>query len=818
MRPAAEPRAADSMQPPLADVVVLDLTTRRAELSGRVLAQLGALVIKVEPPSGSDSRQLPPFENGPANSLYWEAVGSGKRSIVANIHDDADRANLRALLERADILLESFDPGEMASLALGFDDVVQLNPGVIYVSITPYGQFGPDSGSPATELTIEAASGLLGLQGDADRPPVPIGYPQPAFHAGVQAAADALIALHARESSGLGQHLDVSMQAAMVWTLLNATGYVSVTGADPPGTGSQRGKGASPIPGVTLPSIWPCADGFITCSLAGGRVGSTPLQTVIEAAAAEVDVPADISGHDWTGWSAQVNSGALSPETVQCALDVAGGFFARHTQTELMEFGTRHSLLLAAVFDIAGLLNDPQLRNRGFWAEVDGVVRPGAPVRLSRTPMLPPARAPKLGADQHLLHEPLAARASPRGSGKRRPFEGLKVADFSWIGVGPIVAKALADHGATVVHVESPSRPDLLRTIPPFKDNIPGLDRAQFMANFNTSKLGLNLNLSNAAARDVAHDLIRWSDVTLESFTTGTMDRLGLGYEEISREHPDLVMLSTCLRGQTGPQRMYGGYGGQGAALAGIYGVTGWPDRPPTTPWGAYSDFIAPRYGVAAVVSALRHRDRTGQGQHIDLAQVEAAISFIEPLVLDYTINGVVAGRHGSDSPIAAPHGVFPVRGDQRFIALACESTAQWKALCELAPLAEFRSAAYDDLTVRLAERERIENALADWLAEQDGFEVVALLKRAGVPASVVLRPTDLFADPQLTAREFFVTAEHRVMGPTAYDGPVTRFSRTPPQIAAAPCLGQHTNEVLCGLLGYSEARMTELAKLGAFT
>lgn len=381
-----------------------------------------------------------------------------------------------------------------------------------------------------------------------------------------------------------------------------------------------------------------------------------------------------------------------------------------------------------------------------------------------------------------------------------------------------MLAKALADHGATVVHIESSSRPDLLRTLPPFKDNVPGLNRAQFMANFNTSKLGLELNLRTPEGLEVARDLVRWSDVVVESFTAGTMERMGLGYETLSADQPDLLMVSTCLRGQTGPQRTYGGYGGQGAALAGIYGVTGWPDRAPSTPWGAYTDFIAPRYGTAAIAAALLHRDRTGEGQHIDLAQVEAGIHFIEPVVLDYTVNGRTWGPQGHRSDRASPHGVYAAAGHERYAAIACETPAQWRALCSLAPLGAFADPAFEDLRARLECDEEIDAALGAWCGDQDAFALVERLKQAGVPAAVVQRPSDLYRDPQLAHRGFFVTLEHTEMGPTPYDGPVTRFSRTPPRLTAAPCLGEHTDEVLTSILGYSPERVSGLRDAGALS
>ena len=200
------------------------------------------------------------------------------------------------------------------------------------------------------------------------------------------------------------------------------------------------------------------------------------------------------------------------------------------------------------------------------------------------------------------------------------PFEGLKVADFSWVAVGPITSKYLGDHGATVVRVETEGRPDILRVAGPFKDGVPGPNRSHFYGDFNASKVGLSLDLKNPAGLDIACRLIEWADVYFESFTPGTMDALGMGYEKARSLNPSILMVSTCLMGQTGPARSFAGYGFHAGAIAGYYDITGWPDLPPDGPWTAYTDVVSPRFISVLVMAALDHRRRTGQGQHIDAA------------------------------------------------------------------------------------------------------------------------------------------------------------------------------------------------------
>lgn len=760
---SADDQAEGHSRGPLTSIRVLDLTTLRGEMAGRLLADLGAEVIKVEPPAGCDARNRPPFDRTGAasngQSLYWAALGLGKRSVVLDLEVADDRASFLEMVVSADVLVESYRPGFMDERRLGYVALSRLNPGLIYMSVTPFGQHGSKASWPATDLTIEAASGRLSLQGDHDRPPLPIGYPQASFHAGAQAAADVVIALNERAASGRGQRLDLSMQEAMIWTLMDATGYPPNTGDNPPGSGDDRAEN-----GWWRGSrLFACADGYML-----GHVQFGP---------------------------------GVDPRA--------------YRKRELMEAAVMQDARLAPVNTTYDIVQDRQLASRGFWRKIGVHVHPGPAARFSRTPMAMDRPAPQLGEGQDLLGRvPSAARPAAHAETRLgEAFAGLRVADFSWVGVGPITTKAFADHGATVVRVESETRLDVLRYSSPFKDDVPGLNRSQWFANLNTSKLAMTLNLATAEGIAVARKLIDWADVVVESFTPGTMARLGLDYETISEARPDLIMLSTCLMGQTGIYASYAGFGSHGAAIAGLHAITGWPDRVPCGPSGPYSDVIVPRFAVAALAAAIFERRSTGLGQHVDVSQVEASIHFIEPLILDELVNGVTAGAAGMDSPVACPHGVYPVAGTERYIAIAIEDEAQWRALCSVIPLTDFASQRFNSYEARSAVRGPIDAALARWTSSIDPWDLEAQLTAAGVPASVVQRPMDLYRDPQLEERGFFVTLDHPEMGPTPYDGLATRFSaKTVMLHRAAPLLGQHTEMVLRDLLCLPSDEITELA------
>ena len=769
------------MKPPLDGIRVIDATTRWGELAGKVLAELGAEVFKIEPPQGCESRRLGPFDGD--ESLYWACTGAGKKSVVA---DEAT-----PFLADADVFIES---GRCRDLSGDF-------PGLVHVSVTPFGTTGPLADAPAAEVTIEAAGGLVGLQGDPDRPPVPMGaMPQAAFHAGAQAAADIVVALYEREQSGLGQHLDVSAQACVVWTLMNATGYPPNTGRNPPGTSEFRGQ---PPPSAArqrlrLPNNVQCRDGLIQVRFQMRHIGERTFDALLRwVESSGMEVPDNVRGMDLSSWLSLLRAGELDLEAAQIAADLIEELLTTKTLQEVQLYSAQHGLTLAAIHTIPDLLSDPQLADRDFWLasakprQRTRRVHAGPFARLSRTPLSLNRMAPTLGSSA-----PPSPRQPKQGSGTPdAPFAGLRVADFSWVGVGPMIGKALADHGATVVRIESANRVDLLRTAPPFKDDEPGQDRAQFMANFNTSKLGMTIDLKNPEGPQLARRMADWADVVLESYSPGTMARFGLDWETLSADRDDLVMLSTSMRGQTGRERGYSGFGGQGACIASLFDLVGWPDRQPSGPWGAYTDFISPRFGISVLVAALMHRRRTGLGQYIDLAQVECGIRFVEPLILDYAATGRVAERLGQTSPSLDPHGVFGCEGEQRYVAVGVETAVERQSLATL-----------------LDGRE-----LPDWCGSRDAFDAAAELRRAGVPAYAVMRPSDLYEDPQLVHRGFFETLNHPVMGPTPYDGPATIYSRTPQRLRSpAPCLGQHNAEVLRDCLGMATDEIEHLRGIGA--
>jgi crotonobetainyl-CoA:carnitine CoA-transferase CaiB-like acyl-CoA transferase len=393
------------------------------------------------------------------------------------------------------------------------------------------------------------------------------------------------------------------------------------------------------------------------------------------------------------------------------------------------------------------------------------------------------------------------------------PLADLKVLDFSWVGVGPITTKYLADHGATVVRVESHARLDVVRLGPPWHDAKPGIERSQFYASYNTSKYGIALDLSRPEARAIARRLAVWADVVVESFTPHVMRGWGLGWDDLRALNARLVMMSTCLQGQTGPHAEYPGFGQLMAALSGFYEISGWPDRAPAPPYGAYTDFIVPRLAATALLAAIDHQRRTGEGQYLDVSQFEASLHFLAPALLQHALDGTVARRDGNASDHAAPHGAYPCAGDDRWIALGVRGDAEWRAFCRVMDRVEWETdARFATHAARVAAREALDALVAATTAAWDVHELTARLQAAGVAAGPVASALDLHADPVLAGWGFFEWLEHPDRPPAPYEGHALRLAETPGRLrTAAPALGEHTALVFRELLGMPDAEIARL-------
>jgi benzylsuccinate CoA-transferase BbsF subunit len=393
-------------------------------------------------------------------------------------------------------------------------------------------------------------------------------------------------------------------------------------------------------------------------------------------------------------------------------------------------------------------------------------------------------------------------------------FEGVHVLDLTWVGVGPITTKYLADNGADVIRVESQARLDVLRVAPPWKDAQPGLDRSQFFASFNSSKRGISLDLSKPEAREIVLRFLPWADVVSESFTPKAMRNWGMDYEKLRAIKPELIMFSTCMQGQTGPNALYPGFGQLMAALSGFYHISGYGDGEPSPPYGAYSDFVAPRFLAAALIAALDYRRRTGKGQYIDMSQYEAALHNLAPALIDYFATGRILAAHANQSPRFAPHGAYRCAdedGVERWISIAVANDADWAALLTVIGSEGF-GARYARHSQRLEDQAGLDQLIDAKTRAHQAWDLTRKLQAAGVAAYPVQNCVDLHQDENLEAFEFWHWLDHKEMGPSPYEGLQHRLSKTPGELRRpAPALGQHNQDIFAEMLGMDRAEVQRL-------
>ncbi len=802
---------------------VIDCTDERGQLAGFLLAQLGADVVLVEPPGGSPARQLPPFAGDradPETSLWHWAYNRGKRSVTTDLATPAGRQRLAALAAGADVLLWTGRPGDEP-----FDRAAleRVNPGLVIVALTPFGLDGPKARWAATDLTIGAASCSMSLTGEAELPPLRWGSPQAWLHGAADMAVAALIALQERARSGRGQLADVSAQASC----LQASFCYAINRAWQWPAMRRSGDGID-FGVYKIRWTYPALDGEVSITFSFGAALAHYTVNLFRWIWEEGGCDEATRDTDFVALNEGLFDGTVPPSEALRLGEIVTAFTSRHTKAHLAAEAARRKVLLAPIATLAEVLDNDHLSHRAFWDEVrhpegDRPARyPGRFVVASDAPLLALGPAPRLG--DHDGGEPwpprttdpvagdrVAGAAATAGNGAmadRPALDGLRVLDLAWSVAGPYVGRNLADFGATVVKVENRARPDLTRTTSPFHPRnveVP-MEGSGLFANCNAGKLGIELNLGDPAGRETLWDLVRWADVMVESFSAGALDRMGFGYQALAAANPEIILLSSCLPGQTGTLDMPG-LGNLTTALFGFTTTTRWPGRSACGPFGAYTDIVSPRFGLAAVLAALDHRRRTGRGQHLDLSQAESSMHLQAPALLDAEVNGRPFEGRGNRDLVLAPHGVHRTRLDtgtdgeadpeeetEAWVAIACADDSQWRALAgwlgrpDLAALsAAERHTRHDELDGMITAR----TTVLDAAVVQDELQAL------GVAAHRVQNTAGCLSDPQLAHRQHYRTVEHPLLGPVVVEGPRFHLSRTPARVASpGPTYGQHEAEV----------------------
>lgn len=400
-------------------------------------------------------------------------------------------------------------------------------------------------------------------------------------------------------------------------------------------------------------------------------------------------------------------------------------------------------------------------------------------------------------------------------------YRGLKILELGAGAAGPVATGYFAEHGARVIRIESAARPDFLRLLHVTAENRDDpdiLDKAPMFVLLNPNKQSLTLNLKKPESIALVKRLAGWADIVSENFAPGVMDRFGLDYASLRKVREDLIMVSGCLFGQTGPQRTYPGFGGQGSAIAGFNHMTGHPDAAAHGPYGTITDSLAPRYVALAIAAALHARRKTGRGQYIDVSQIETGVYSLSQMIVRASATGEIEARCGNRDAAVAPHSVYPCRGEDRWIAIAAHDDAQWSALLSVMGRTDLASdSRFADLAARLKHEEELDREIAGWTREQGAHELMVTLQRAGVEAGVIQNHRDLLEDPQLEHRQHFVRLTHEQLGELAFERSGFRIRGAPDggYRSAGPLLGEHNRSILEDLLGLSAGEVRDLIENG---
>ncbi|MBI4296023.1 MAG: CoA transferase [Chloroflexi bacterium] len=755
---------------------VLDLTDEKGYyFCTKILGDLGADVIRIEKP-------------GVKRDFWWWAYNYKKKLVYLDIEKGPEQ--LLQLVREADFLVESFPPGYLDSLGLGYTSLKKVNPKLIMTSITPFGQTGPHRDLKASDLELMATSGVLVGIGDPDRPPVRISFPQAHLITSAEAAVGTLIALCHREVTDEGQKVDVSAQESV-----HAIGT---------GTGKRMGRFAG-IPAHVRPKgaevkyqhprtalLWECKDGHVAYWWHPGVRGAHNNRALVKYMEMEGDLPDIVRNIQWE----TIDPEQTSPADMAQIWDAFARLFARHTHQEIYQIALKERIELLPGNTVKDLLTEEQLQARGFWQEQD------VP-DLSRT-----LRFPGPFARVHFPPASDETGTAPREKqGQGLPFQGLKVLDFSWVYTGPFITQWLAIYGAEVIKVESSSHLDVGRR----RGGLGG-------AAWNSAKKSIALNLKHPRGSELCRRLVKWADVMVENFTPGTMQRLGFGYEDLLKINPQIIMFSASTFGANGPHAAQPGLGMELASLAGFNDLTGWPDRLPVSAHGPYTDILACRIGGATLFAALYYRRRTGKGCSIDLSQFEASMHFLAPLILEHQATGRFLPRMGNRSLTDSPHGVFPCQGDDRWCAISVSSDSEWQTFCEALGRPEWvKDLRFATFEARKQNEDELEKLIAMWTAPLPAREVMARLQKAGVKAGIVADQSDLLKDPQLEYRKHFISVTHPQAGQYVFSNSGFRLEKAAPVVNSAPLFGEHSKYVATQILGLSDVEFDDCLSSGVF-
>jgi crotonobetainyl-CoA:carnitine CoA-transferase CaiB-like acyl-CoA transferase len=728
-------------------ICVLDLADDRGRFCAKLLADLGAAVIRVESPE--DNSDKPGFHQN-----------EDKRAIALDLQDRAGKLAFRRLIKNADALVESFQPGHLEALALGYDPLRRINPRIIHLSITGFGQTGPTSAHHEDDSVCAAVGGQMFVTGLRAGKPLKLSGPQSYYTASLFGANAVLLNLRKRKITGKGCHVDLSIQEAVA-SILDPVLVDLIDGASP---ASMQAADSAPEPF----SILRCKDGYIQIPLLRNW------DTLRELAAA--DIPAcELLEKRWSNQ-------AYCKKHFGEALNAIQSWTQNHAAHELFELGQTMGFPWASIEPPDGVPGSPQLIARRFFQR--------AKLSEHREPIPGPPYKLRAGSGK-LPATPCTGGGKKRSAKSGDILRGIRVLDLTRMLAGPFATRILGDFGAEVIKVQS------RLTASGMEQN----DTPSYRA-WNRNKRSIGLDLTRPAARKLFLELVSISDVVVENYSPRVLANWGLTYDRLKAVKPDLILASISAMGQSGPWKNYVGFAPTFHALSGLTAATARSLKMPVDIGFAYGDFVAGLYASLLVLAALENKERTGKGQYIDLSAYEALCTLMAP---------AMAAR-----PDAAPHGCYPCEGKNRWCVIAVAGEEEWRVFCKILNRPELRAARFSTLERRKENKTALDALIRRWTAARRAEAIVRRLQESGIAAGVVQNAADLVRDRQLAARHFFIRHEHPVQGRCIADrSALWPWDERPEHWKASPGLGEDNHYVLVELLGHSEDEYRALLKKG---
>jgi crotonobetainyl-CoA:carnitine CoA-transferase CaiB-like acyl-CoA transferase len=789
-------RVANLDGPPgaLEGVRVLDVAEPLGALVSRILGDLGADVVKIEPPEGDAGRHLSPFltTSQECLSLPFIRANVNKRSVILDLERREDQERFRALAEQSDVVVSTEQVATWAARGVDLERLSRLYPRLVWTSFSIFGLSGPHSAYIGNNIVAEAMGGLTYIQGDDAKPPCVSPYEQGVYLASLHAACGTLMALWERRASGLGQVVEVCVQevlANLYFLLVNYGLWSDI----PYRIGARNFMPPN--------GYYRCQDGHVFIAALMPRQWERLVELVDDPRLAD---PA-------------LRDADYRNEHPELVVPVLQQFTARFDRWSLTKELQRHGIPAAPWSTVADVASNEHLHERGFFIDFAqppcGQLRSSGPMfRASASPLRIRRAAPRSGEHQQevfteavspVKNSPLPSRA---GTQRQLPLEGVRILDLSRAWAGPYGTRYLADFGAEVIKVETAKYPDGRQP-----DN-PGYGEV------NRNKRPITLNFQMPEGRELLKRLVAVSDVVVENFSPRVMVQYELDYPHLLEVRPDLIMVSLPGYGRSGPHGRFVSFGGPLMAYTGMSLLWGYADSPPDARVKvAQPDYIVAATQALAVTAALHHRARTGQGQFIEIAQVEATVAAMELAYLDYFANGTVAAPRGNRDPNAVPQGCYPCVGHDAWCVISCTTDAQWRALAMLIG----GKALADDpglttTTDRWTRHDELDALICAWSREQTPYQVMRQLQAVGVPAGVLQTAEDLWRDVHLRARDYTVMMAHPDLGMVEHPGMTVRLHATPGRIQRpVGRLGEANDAVFRGLLGLSTDEISRLVKAG---